>query len=296
MIKKLIASICMLLLTGTLLGTSTYAWFSMNSQVSATGMQIEAVAEDGILIINELDADAAENWKVSTTASYHTAVGLAPISSANLTDWFHNSSDDQNDAKAGQLASTYETLSSNSKWTRDEGSMGVYYMDLDEDATWDNTKEKAYVLLNKFYIKSSGNQIDLGDDQTYKDVYVNHIEVTSTTTNTPELNAALRVAVKVGDTITIYAPVTGATLTYMVGGSDSGTEVTAIEVPDDYIVDTPQNVTSIPAITTAKADALEVDVFLYFEGEDLNLKSVNLKETLDTLNVSIALGIVKEGE
>ena len=42
--KKLIPAFCMLLVSAILLGSSTYAWFSMNDTVKATGMQINAIA------------------------------------------------------------------------------------------------------------------------------------------------------------------------------------------------------------------------------------------------------------
>ncbi len=289
--RELLAAIAMVLVAAVALSGSTFAWFAMNTQVSATGTQVKAVAEDGILIINELDADEAQNWRNTTQASYSMLASLAPTSTANVSTWFHNSSTDQDDAKAGQLASTYETLSSNANWMRDEGDgkTGVYFIDSDTDDVKD-TDEKAYVLLNKFYIKSSSNEIVLGNDKTYKDLYVNKIEVTGTGTSAA-LDASLRIAVKIGSKITIYAPVTGATTTYKVGGSDSGTSVTAVAVPAGGIVNTAQTLASIPAISTAKLSTVEADVYVYFEGEDAGLKSANLAATLDTLNITVTFGI-----
>ena len=40
--KKLIPALCMLLVAAALMGTSTFAWFSMNSTVTASTMQIKA--------------------------------------------------------------------------------------------------------------------------------------------------------------------------------------------------------------------------------------------------------------
>lgn len=48
--KKLIPALCMLLVAAVLLGTSTYAWFSMNTQVTATGMSVTASAPKSLLI------------------------------------------------------------------------------------------------------------------------------------------------------------------------------------------------------------------------------------------------------
>lgn len=288
--KKLIPAIVLLLVSAIILSTASFAWFSMNTQVVALNMQVKAVAEDGLLIKNELDADSAANWKVSTNASYGSLVDLAPTSTANVTDWYHNKSDDQNDAKAGQLATTYETLSSNTNWKRDEGSgkTGVYFIDTDADNTKDDI-EKAYVLLNKFFIKSSGNALTLGTGNTYQDLYVNKVEVTGAS-GSAALDASLRVAVKVGSQLYIYAPITGATTTYKAGGSDSGTAATVTTVPSSGIVNSTTSTTSIPAVT-ATSGWVEADVYIYFEGEDAGLKSANLAATLDTLNVAVTFGI-----
>lgn len=42
--KKLIPALCMLLVSAVMLGTTTFAWFSMNNKVTATGMTVEAKA------------------------------------------------------------------------------------------------------------------------------------------------------------------------------------------------------------------------------------------------------------
>lgn len=287
---KLIPAFVMLLVSAILVSTATYAWFSMNTQVTATGMQVKAIAEDGLLIKNELDEDAVANWKVSTNASYGSLVALAPTSTADVTNWYHNKSDNQNDAKAGQPSSTYEILSEDTKWKRDAGTgkTGVYYIDTDNGSDKDEN-EKAYVLLNKFYIKSSGDAITLGAGHTYADLYVNKVNVGATSLSAA-LDASLRVAVKVGSTLYIYAPITGATTTYKAGGSDAGTAATVTTVPASGIVNSTTSTTSIPAVT-ATSGWIEADVYIYFEGEDAGLKSANLVTTLDTLTVEVIFGI-----
>lgn len=49
--KKLIPALCMLLVSAVMLGSSTYAWFSMNNKVTATGMSVTAVANTQFLVI-----------------------------------------------------------------------------------------------------------------------------------------------------------------------------------------------------------------------------------------------------
>lgn len=49
--KKIIPALCMLLISAVLMGTSTYAWFSMNTSVTATGMNVTATSNSRYLLI-----------------------------------------------------------------------------------------------------------------------------------------------------------------------------------------------------------------------------------------------------
>ena len=59
-LKKLIPAFCMLLVSVAMLGTSTFAWFSMNKAVSATGMQITAKSDSVYLLIMQGEQTADE--------------------------------------------------------------------------------------------------------------------------------------------------------------------------------------------------------------------------------------------
>ena len=59
--KKLIPALCMLLVSAVILGSSTYAWFSMNNKVTATGMSVTAVANTQYLIIAQNTAGLTAN-------------------------------------------------------------------------------------------------------------------------------------------------------------------------------------------------------------------------------------------
>lgn len=50
--KKLIPAFCMLLVSAIMLGSSTFAWFSMNTKVSANNMQVNAKTNTTFLLIN----------------------------------------------------------------------------------------------------------------------------------------------------------------------------------------------------------------------------------------------------
>lgn len=61
----------MLLISALLLGTSTYAWFSMNKNVSATGMTISAKSDNVWLVI--VEGDTFDATSTATTATSNAA-------------------------------------------------------------------------------------------------------------------------------------------------------------------------------------------------------------------------------
>ena len=58
--KKLIPAICMTLIAAFMLASSTFAWFSMNKQVTATGMQVTAKSDSVYLLISQEKTTASE--------------------------------------------------------------------------------------------------------------------------------------------------------------------------------------------------------------------------------------------
>jgi len=74
--KKIIPALALLLISAMVLATSSYAWFSMNATVSATGMSIKATNESGSLIIG------AQTY---TSGSKDTAPSLTSVQAANMT-------------------------------------------------------------------------------------------------------------------------------------------------------------------------------------------------------------------
>lgn len=57
--RKLIPALCMLLVSALFVGTSTYAWFSMNTSVTATNMQITAKSDSIYLLISNTAASTS---------------------------------------------------------------------------------------------------------------------------------------------------------------------------------------------------------------------------------------------
>lgn len=58
--KKIIPALCMLLISAVLMGTSTYAWFSMNTSVKASGMKVTAESKETFLLISSTKTTAED--------------------------------------------------------------------------------------------------------------------------------------------------------------------------------------------------------------------------------------------
>lgn len=78
--KKLIPALAMLLVSAVLLGTSTFAWFSMNKTVTATGMQVIATAEGSLIIKNV----APESSDSATEYNFNTSPAVALLASTHV--------------------------------------------------------------------------------------------------------------------------------------------------------------------------------------------------------------------
>lgn len=51
--KKVVPALCALLVSAVMLGSSTYAWFSMNTRVTAQGMQVTAQSNSTYLVVSK---------------------------------------------------------------------------------------------------------------------------------------------------------------------------------------------------------------------------------------------------
>ncbi len=104
--KKLIPAICMTLIAAVMLASSTFAWFSMNTTVTATGMQVAAKSDNTYLIISEgttltgsaISANANVNNKLYPVKP---VVTLTSENIETVTSWGTARSTDPNDANAG---------------------------------------------------------------------------------------------------------------------------------------------------------------------------------------------------
>lgn len=68
--KKLIPAFCAMLVSAAMLGTSTYAWFSVNKKVEANGMSVTAQANTQyFVVLNSIDGGFTAEGKTETTTT-----------------------------------------------------------------------------------------------------------------------------------------------------------------------------------------------------------------------------------
>ena len=127
--RKLVPALCMLLVSAVLMGTSTYAWFSMNKKVTATGMEITAKADQVFLLINKTGTAGTGDTTVSLTQA---GVKLFPAAI-----------EDENKASADDATKWYTAYGTD----RDNGAIVA------ESKTALTTKNFGnYVLKNTVYL------------------------------------------------------------------------------------------------------------------------------------------------
>jgi hypothetical protein len=294
--KKIVAAFAMFALSASMLGTATYAWFTMNKEVSVTNMQVRALAEDGLLV-NEA-ADPGTTWDEEATAAQTASSKLSmlhPASTADGTTWYHAAStkyDDAADASSGSVSgnlvnSAYETIGTLTPIT----AMSTTTATAGTEAAFSTmgataTSPAGYYVHYTYYLKTSA-QSTLTLDGT--NMYVNIKSVTATindgaTAASADLDKSLRVGIKLNSAFYIYAPVTGYDDSYYVAAGTTAT------VPKASNVVTKTDLASLPAVT---ASGTPVEVYLWYEGEDVNCKSANATAaTLDNIKVDIKFELV----
>jgi len=277
--KKIAGASAMLMLSATMLGTSTFAWFTMNKEVTVTGMKLKATAEQGLVISDYTKAD----WKTDWTVTMTDAAELAPTSTPVVASptWVRAQSSELDDAQPlDPQGETYSdlTITYNNDPANGEGiGSATRTVTSGDGATTSITTD--YILLRKFYIKGTG------DTAWAQNLVIDEVtaEVPSGST-AMALDNSLRVLVVAGTNAFIYAPIqnAGGGTTSMSYKWKNTTNVTALAPTTDS---TCTSITSIPA---ANSDSpIEVSMYMYFEGEDVNCKSSNASGlTLNDLTVS----------
>ena len=281
--KKLIPALAMLLVAACLMGTSTYAWFSANEYVTASGMSVKAASDGGLAIASYVDWDAApapSDFASTATAKWSNAMKVDDKGTA-----------DTSDDVVTYAASIAPTSFDGADWWTAEaenanasaGKAGTYNEVIDSETVWDATTGAGIFQHTKWQIKS------LAEGETL-DLKINGVTVTGYNTlgTNVQLEKSLRVLVKCGGAYFKFAPLYSATSAeeqlYYTGSA---------AVQDTTLKFGNGTITAVTIGSVNSTTPTDVEVFVFFEGEDTNCKTnnidiANLKNLSITINYTTA--------
>lgn len=253
--KQLAAAIAMTLVATVALGSSTYAWFVSNNQVTATTASISAQSNAPFLVISN-DAIAAG----TTTTAVTTAVANATLFPVQMVE--------ANDAATTfKWESAYASLS-NAATEKADTRFVVQAAD-----------ETKYYLKQTFHVGTNGTT-----QGQFKNLRVSGVTV-ETATDNDTIDDALRIMVvcdaevaiydKTGTLVTTYTDTTAAQtiagLTAAESRSANGVATTAAYLTGEA------SSAFFPA-TSGQISDKTVDVYLYYDGavSVVNTDQINL--------------------
>lgn len=199
----------------------------------------------------EISNSLKTTWGTSA-ATTNSAATLYPTSTSNLTDWYHAQAEKSVEHNAKQGTYTKLTLSAD----------GV-----------DTNTSHQYYQVNEFTIRATAGT-------TATDLKIDKVTATGQA-DTIALDKSLRVALKIGDADPVFfSPASGDT-SYSVWSGSGDTPTVAVTSNDGTAqVD--------PSVATITSEGVLVKVYVYYEGEDTQHKSINVTgTTIDTMTVQI---------
>ena len=106
--KKLIPALALLLVSAVMLATSSFAWFSMNTQVTVSGMSVTAKVGSNLAIATDTLASTAKKTDsdFKNTLVQNVTGILEPVSTVNGTAFYYNSTKNAG-ANGDAVAETY---------------------------------------------------------------------------------------------------------------------------------------------------------------------------------------------
>ena len=251
--KQLFAAIAMVLVAAIALGSSTYAWFVSNNQVTATTASISAQSNAPFLVISNAAITGSTTGTTATTAVQDAT--LFPVQMVDVND----------------VATTFKWESAYAAAT---------------DAFTEKTSTRFVVQSadeSKYYVKQTFHVGTNGTTQgQFKNLRVSGVTATPGT-ESDELKNALRVMVVCGEEVAIYDQKGTLVTTYVKEGENDPVAITGLTAA---AVRQANGVTTNAAYLTAEDDVFPatsggigdktVDVYVYYDGAVANIRTNNI--------------------
>ena len=262
--RKLIPALCMLLVAAMLMGTSTYAWFSMNKSVSASAMQITAKADTTFLLIGQNNDNTAT---LIRQAPDNTTITLANGSSGNISATLYPA-----ELVTASTNPSADTAAAN--WYYAEGTASNNYAAKDGTTVKFSEAKRSAAGADTLTIDDTDT---FGERVLKKTVYVCLEEGSEDASN-------LRVKLT-GMSDNVKTAADGTALTRVVVATSSAAEYfTVADVGQD-------NASGAVLASTISGDqVVAVDIYVYFTGNEANVDTDHadyiVNKIADTIGLS----------
>ena len=256
--KKLIPALALLLVSVVLLSTSSFAWFSMNTEVTATGMQVQAATSKNLVI-----SGAADSGAFTAIGTQDSAVKELPPVSVNCA------------SNADLNSKTFYKISN---------SDGVIY---ETGALTSGTTELTAATANSDYRKSVFTiAVDGVTGDHFDHLYVSAVTVTKSdgSAYAAEITKCLRVGVTDGTTSYIFAPDAEGAYTDGKSVSNYVADGKVTTLTAQSLAETGLSNADFGSITQGTNKT--VTIYVWYEGNDVNCTSAN-SVTVEGLKVSV---------
>ena len=252
--KQLMAAIAMVLVAALALGSSTFAWFVSNNQVSATTASISAQSNAPFLVISNTAITAS-----TTTTEVTTTVEGKELFPVQMVE--------ANDAAT---AFTWESAYASASTAATEKASTRF--------TVQSADEEKYYLKQTFHVGTNG-----ATQGQFKNLRVSGVSVTPGTDN-DQLKNALRVMVvcdqevaiydQNGDLVTKYQNTNDASAATNIAGLTEATERSANGTATTAAYLTAED--NVFPLTSGSVSDKTVDVYIYYDGAVSNIYTSNL--------------------
>ncbi|MBQ9468201.1 MAG: hypothetical protein IJU52_04255 [Clostridia bacterium] len=286
--KKLIPAIVLLLISAIVMSTASYAWFSMNTQVTATGMQVKAKSNSTFLLIGN------ENITAEKTAAGIQAQTGADLTSEDLTVALADAAKYPSKVWLGDTADGYTTLSLNAVDTKAKAATeGNWYTANSDDPTlWGGSghvKNAAALTSTNFdnYVIKKSVNLTLAVGSTK----ANKLTVTPTITIVDDYFKTTDTAVddnktyyteSAGTYTAVASPVDADIATYYEKALDYSAVKVLVVSDNNIVVIMDKDTTGAQNLYDASNNAdltdttvHHVDIYIYYDGTDTTVFTNN---------------------
>lgn len=254
--RKLVPAFAMLLVSATVLASTTFAWFSMNNKVTASGMEVTAKANTRYLVIAETAAEITGGTATGTilTQDEMTVTGGIAADDNKVYPVSKNGSTTMTIGNTTIAADAWYTA--NSKTYNQSGGSTAANLTNASTVTFGATD---HFRCFQFYIGlTSDSTADWNAETPTNANQVLRITAGTAATTGENVGTAIKAVVKIGDTTTEYAL------------NQNGT-------------------VDVPSFVLKKDTPVKVQIYLYIDGTDSSVIDSNAQKLTGTMSFGLEL-------